>query len=138
VLYGGQNETHEFALPASLGALSYIEGGNVTYHQSNSSIVVQWQVEPSRRVIKFCNSLEIHLLWRNEAYNYWVLDLPAPQPLSLYVSPSRADKSVIVKACYLVRSAQILGEALYLTGDINGTSEVEVISTPTEVSSLFL
>ncbi|CZR68484.1 related to beta-galactosidase [Phialocephala subalpina] len=137
LLYGGENEIHEFAVPASLGAPSDIEGGSVKARRLNSSIVVQWQVDPLRRIIKFGNRLEIHLLWRNEAYSYWVLGLPAPRPLGQHVSPSRADKSVIVKAGYLVRSAKILGEALYLTGDINRTTEIEVISTPTKVSSLF-
>lgn len=137
VLYGGENETHEFALPLNLGAPSIIEGGSVKTHQLNLSIVVQWQVEPSRRIVKFGDFLEVYLLWRNEAYNYWVLDLPAPEPLGLHVSPSRANNSVIVKAGYLIRTAKITGEILYLTGDINATTEIEVISTPTNVSRLF-
>lgn len=137
LLYGGESEIHEFALPASLGTPSDIEGGNVTARRLNSSIVVQWQVDQLRRIIKFGDHLEVYLLWRNEAYNYWILDLPAPYPLGQHVSPSRADKSVIIKAGYLVRTAAILGEALHLTGDINRTTEVEVISVPTKVSSLF-
>jgi beta-galactosidase len=137
LLYGGENEMHEFALPVSLGAPSYIEGRRVRARRLGASIVIQWHVDSVRRIINFGHLLEIHLLWRNEAYNYWVLDLPAPQPVGLHVSPSRADKSVIVKAGYLIRSAKINGDALYLTGDINRTTEVEVISTPTKVSSLF-
>ena len=98
--------------------------------------VVRWSVEPGRRVVMFGDDLEVHLLWRNEAYNYWVLDLPAPEPLGLYSSPARANKSVIVKAGYLLRNASISGETLRLSGDINSTTEIEVISAPTRITGL--
>lgn len=137
VLYGGESEIHEFALPAFLGPPLNIEGGSVTLNKTNSSVVVQWQVDRQRRVLRFGDGLEVHLLWRNDAYNYWVLNLPARQPLGLHVSPSLTNNSVIVKAGYLVRGANIMGDALYLTGDVNKTTEVEVISTPTQISSLF-
>lgn len=107
VLYGGENELHEFALPAKLDAHPKIEGKGVKIDNRESAIIVRWSVEPGRRVVMFGDDLEVHLLWRNEAYNYWVLDLPAPEPLGLYSSPSRANKSVIVKAGYLLRNASI-------------------------------
>ncbi|KAH8802585.1 putative beta-galactosidase [Xylogone sp. PMI_703] len=137
VLYGGEHEVHEFAVPASLKSPSEIEGGKVVLHQSKFSIIVQWTVSRTRRVVKFGNHLEIHLLWRNDAYNYWVLDLPAPPPLGLHVSPSREDQSVIVKAGYLLRSAEIIGKTLHLSGDLNKTTEIEVISAPNDISSLY-
>ncbi|PYH98013.1 hypothetical protein BO71DRAFT_416628 [Aspergillus ellipticus CBS 707.79] len=109
VLYGGEDELHEFAIP----------------------------VQPSRRVVHFGNALEVHLLWRNEAYNYWVLDLPVFGALSRHASPSRANQSVIVKAGYLLRTANITGDTLYLTSDVNTTTAIEVISTPHSVSQLY-
>ena len=135
-MYGGEDELHEFSIPAGLGRPTTV-GSGVIVHELDSLIVVQWRVRPGRRVLRFGSRLEVHLLWRNDAYNYWVLDLPAPPPLGLHVSPSRQNQSVIVKAGYLVRSAEIFHNALYLTGDINGTTDVEVISTPARVSSLF-
>lgn len=136
VLYGGEDEIHEFALPARLGAHIKIEGKGVKVHSRKPAIVVQWSVEPERRVVIFGDDLEVHLLWRNDAYNYWVLDLPAPEPLGLYSSPSRANKSVVIKAGYLMRNASISGEILCLNGDINSTTEIEVISAPTRVTEL--
>jgi beta-galactosidase len=136
VLYGGEHELHEFALPIEFGAHSHVEGKGVDVHITKSAIVVQWYVQPGRRVITFGDGLEIHLLWRNEAYNYWVLDLPIPGTLGLYSSPSRADKSVIVKGGYLLRNASISGETLRLNGDINSTTEIEVISAPTRITGL--
>lgn len=136
VLYGGEHELHEFALPIEFGAHRHVEGKGVEVHLTKSAIVVQWYVQPGRRVITFGDGLEIHLLWRNEAYNYWVLDLPIPGTLGLYSSPSRADKSVIVKGGYLLRNASISGQILRLNGDINSTTEIEVISAPTRITGL--
>lgn len=136
VLYGGANERHEFAVPANLSSPTNIEGEGVKVKELKSSIIVQWEVEPSRRVVHFGDVLEVYLLWRNDAYNYWVLDLPAPAPLGLHVSPSRSNSSVIVKAGYLLRNSTISGDTLYLTGDVNATTEVEVISAPVNISSL--
>ncbi|KAI9045940.1 glycoside hydrolase family 35 protein [Aspergillus affinis] len=136
VLYGGPGETHEFAVKASLGAFTQVEGRDATHKKLGSLSVVQWKVDNRRRVVKF-GSLEVHLLSRNQAYNYWVILLPAPQPKGLYASPSRANDAVIVKAGYLVRTAIIDGENLRLTGDINSTTEIELISAPKKISSLY-
>ncbi|KAE8153091.1 beta-galactosidase [Aspergillus avenaceus] len=136
VLNGGEGELHEFALPAELGNPSSIEDDGVELQSTESATVIQWQVASARRVVVFGDTLEVHLLWRNEAYNYWVLDLPASQPLGLHISPSRAEGSVVVRAGYLMRTAHITGNTLHLTGDINATTDIEVISVPTRVASL--
>jgi hypothetical protein len=137
VIYGGEDEIHEFAVPCTLGWPSKIEGDGLNIKHLQSAVVVQWSVDSRRRVVHFGDTLELHLLWRNEAYNYWVLDLPAAEPLKRYISPSRDNMSVIVKAGYLVRTAEISQEILYLTGDVNATTEVEVIAAPTHVNSIF-
>ncbi|KAJ5611498.1 beta-galactosidase, partial [Penicillium herquei] len=137
VLYGGQNETHEFAVQSSLGLSSNIEGQGVKVRHTASGIAVHWQVEPARRVIHFGETLEVHLLWRNEAYDYWVLDLPARAPINLYSSPSRANNSVVVKGGYLLRTADVSGNRLKLTGDVNVTTEIELIAGPPSISEIF-
>ncbi|KAI9693517.1 MAG: hypothetical protein M1820_009205 [Bogoriella megaspora] len=115
VLYGGAGETHEAAF-------------------SSSYYILHWDVDPERKVVQI-GDLEVHLLWRNEAYNYWVLELPAPAPISNYTSPSKG--LAIIKAGYLLRSASILGSELSLTGDTNATTDIEVISVPqTNVTSI--
>ncbi|KAL2838092.1 glycoside hydrolase family 35 protein [Aspergillus pseudoustus] len=135
VLYGGEDETHEFAVPASLGPPIATEGHYPKVRKMRSLFVVQWQASPTRRVLVF-GTLEIHLLSRNAAYDYWVLGLPTPSPVGRFASPAIAQDAVIVKAGYLLRSADILGNALHLIGDVNATTTVEVISTPSRVSSL--
>ncbi|GME50601.1 Glycosyl hydrolase family 35 [Neofusicoccum parvum] len=136
LLYGGEGELHEFALPSSAGNCT-AEGEGVTIHSKGSMTVVQWQVEPTRRVVHLGNGLEVYLLWRNDAYNYWVLDLPAPEPIGNYYSSTKT--SVIVKAGYLLRSAVFSGGALHLTGDTNSTTELEIISgIPPDCSAVTL
>lgn len=133
ILYGDAGETHEFALPERLGLPDYIEGGGVQYEHLHSSIVVHWHVEPDRRVVHFGKTLEVHLLWRNEAYSYWTLDLPKPAPIGKFVSASRineTDAAVIVKAGYLLRNASISDDTLHLWGDVNQTTTIEIIASP--------
>lgn len=127
ILYGGVDETHELALPASDSRPSLVEGSGVNIRQLGPSWVLQWQVQPTRRVVQ-AGDLRIFLLWRNDAYNYWSLDLPAPSPIGNFTSPSKS--SVIVKAGYLLRNADISGSLLKLNGDVNATTEIEVISVP--------
>ncbi|GKZ29849.1 hypothetical protein AbraIFM66950_006710 [Aspergillus brasiliensis] len=137
VLYGGEDELHEFAVSASIGKPTSIEGDSLKIQQTNSTTVIQWAVQPSRRVVRLGNTLEVHLLWRNEAYNYWVLDLPVPGAIGRHVSQSHTNRSVIVKAGYLLRTANLNGTSLYLTGDINSTTTLELISSPQPVTSIF-
>lgn len=58
------------------------------------------------------------------------MELEGPSPVGNFMSPSK--ELVIVKAGYLIRTAAIDGEELRLTGDVNATTEVEVISAPSQ------
>lgn len=73
---------------------------------------------------------------RNDAYKYWVLDLEGQSPANNYTVPMAS--SVIVKAGYLLRTAAVKASALYLTGDINATTPIEIIGgAPNGRSELF-
>lgn len=77
------------------------------------------------------------MLWRNDAYNYWVLEVPAPEPVGNYSLPSK--DYVIINGAYLLRTASIQDNELRLTGDINATTNFEVIYEPTgQVSKISL
>ena len=124
VLYGAAGETHEFALPSSLGT-SKVSGTKVTTAKKGSYTVVQWQVTPSQQSVSF-GDFTVYLLWRNDVYNWWSLELPAAAPVGNFTSPSKS--SIIVKGGYLMRSASISGNNVYLTGDVNATTTVEVVA----------
>lgn len=127
ILYGGAGELHEFALSRHLGNPTVIEGSDVTITPKGQAWVLQWQVKRERRIIRI-SDLEIYLLWRNEAYSYWPLELPAKAPIGNFSSPTK--DMVIVKGGQLVRSIWIEDHAIRVTGDINATTEIEVISAP--------
>ncbi|KAF7912608.1 uncharacterized protein EAF01_001629 [Botrytis porri] len=133
ILYGGDGDNGEAAFPVSLGVPDVIEGHGVDIRKLGGAWVLQWTVNQERRVVQI-GKLRIYLLWRNEAYNYWSLELEAPAPIGNHTSPSKS--SIIVNGGYLLRTASIEGKQLKLTGDINATTNFEVISTPTEVTSL--
>ncbi|KAH8681794.1 beta-galactosidase, domain 2-domain-containing protein [Xylariales sp. PMI_506] len=138
VVYGTEGETHELAVPASLGRPSVSSGANVTTERIGSTWVAHWSVTKSQQVLHFNSAnLEIRMLWRNDAYNYWVLELPGAAPIGNYSSPSKS--SVVVKAGYLLRTASIDGNTLSLTGDFNTTTNVQVVFDPTDrVDSLVI
>ncbi|KAF7177626.1 hypothetical protein CNMCM7691_005987 [Aspergillus felis] len=133
VLYGGAEELHELALPTHLSRPTVVDGSGVKIARKGSVWVVQWQVTAQRRVLRL-GTLEIHLLRRNDAYQHWVLELPASQPIANYSSPSK--ETVIVKGGYLLRSASIAGNQLHLTGDVNATTSLEVISAPSRLDGI--
>lgn len=129
VMYGGSDETHEFAFPAHLGRPSS-DGESIKIKQIGSTWVVHWQVMPTPQSVRFrAAGLEVQMLWRNVAYNYWTLELPAAAPIGNYSSPSK--DHVIVNGGYLMRTASIEGDILMLTGDLNATTDIELIFEPT-------
>ena len=153
VLYGGVGETHEFAITTP-EECTVVEGqanttesndgqvvssvsnnnGGITTKSKNGALIVNWTVEPKRRIVQIGQDLFVYLLDRNYAYNYWVLDLPAKAPVGNYTNPS--GPSVIVKAGYLLRTAAVDGKTLSLTGDLNATTDFEVIGAPDKVAAL--
>ncbi|KIX93286.1 uncharacterized protein Z520_10929 [Fonsecaea multimorphosa CBS 102226] len=135
ILYGGANELHEMAFPPSLPAPSVAKGSSTSLHSTPSGWIIQWTVVPDRQILTFGSSLEIHLLWRNDAYTLWTLELEASAPISNFSSPSK--DMVVVKGGYLMRTAAMADANLYLTGDLNCTTTVELISSPSEVECIF-
>ena len=133
LLYGGLNETHEAAFSASLGANIRVEGTGVVTQQRNNTLIMQWSVTEQRKVV-YLSGLDVYLLSRNDAFDYWPLELPAPPPVSNYSSLSKT--LVIVKAGYLMRTASVSGNTLHLIGDTNSTTTVEVVGAPPNVTVL--
>ena len=153
ILYGGMNETHELAFVTSDKA-TIIEGGDsqvnqasdgqvqseasagkgVTIKNQDGTVIINWAVDPVRRIVQVGQDLFVYLLDRNEAYDYWVLELPAAAPVGRYTNP--AGTAVIVKAGYLVRTAEVDGNTLSLSADLNATTTFEVIGAPSSVSNV--
>lgn len=127
LLYGLAGETHEFAFPSQLGKPT-VEGDDSTVkiQTIGSAVAVQWDVTETRKVLHYGSNLDVYLLWRNDAFNYWVLELEAASPVGNYTSQTK--DTVIAKAGYLLRAASKSGTSLYLTGDLNATCTLEIIA----------
>lgn len=127
LFYGTAGETHEFAFPSKLGKPT-VEGDSSTVkiETMGSAVVVQWNVTQKRKVLHYGSNLDVYLLWRNEAFDYWVLELEATSPINNYTSQTK--DTVIAKAGYLLRTATKVGTSLFLTGDLNTTTTLEIIS----------
>ena len=147
ILYGGSGEVHELAFEtseqvvvverSSLARLktrwtSPVNSG-LTIKCINDHTIINWTVSSSRIVLRVGESLYVYLVSRQEAYNYWVLDVPKVGG-SNYTDAS--ETSVIVKAGYLVRSAILNDNTLRITGDVNTTTSVELVGVPERVSAL--
>ncbi|KAJ2980248.1 hypothetical protein NUW58_g6995 [Xylaria curta] len=125
LLYGLEGETHELSFSSKLGTPT-VEGGEVKVEKKGSAVVVQWQVSRSKKVLHYGNNLDVYLLWRNDAFKYWKLELESPAPIGNYTSASK--ESVIAKAGYLLRTATKSGTSLHLTGDLNATTDLEIVA----------
>lgn len=135
VLYHGPGEFHEAAFPISLANQSSVEGnGSVDVVQEENAWIIYWNATDDRAIVTL-GSLEVHILPREEAYNYWAVELPMDSPIGNFSSPSK--DLVLVRAGYLVRTAAIQGDELHITGDLNASTTIELISSPTEVNALF-
>ncbi|KAI1103222.1 glycoside hydrolase family 35 protein [Jackrogersella minutella] len=134
ILYGGAKEVHEFAIDLTNSTRASTQTrlnntGVIVKEVDSNTVVVQWKVATDRKILKLSDDLEVLLLWRNDAYNYWVTELPAEAPIANYSSPSKS--TVVVKGPYLIRTAALEGETIRLTGDINRTTDIELIYEPT-------
>ena len=133
IVYGLAGETHELAFSSKLGKPS-VEGGSVKIGKKGSAYVVQWNVSAKRKVLHYGNKLDVYLLWRNEAFKYWTLQLESPSTIGNYTSQTK--ETVIAKAGYLLRTATRSGKSLYLTGDLNTTSSLEILAGAKNVKNV--
>jgi hypothetical protein len=133
IIYGLAGETHELAFSSKLGKPS-VEGGSVKVEKKGSTYVVQWDVSAKRKVLHYGNKLDVYLLWRNEAFKYWTLQLESPAPIGNYTSQTK--ETVIAKAGYLLRTATRSEKSLYLTGDLNSTSSLEILAGAKNVKTV--
>ena len=147
VLFGGENEVHELAIAlpngtsCQIGSVSGPDsiGANAFYNEMRGSYnVFQWRVIPEGVKVNCSGSsgtIKLYLLWRNEVYNWWPLELESSEPVSNYTSPSK--QTVLVRGGHLLRTAAVVGQDLYLTGDVNTTTTLQVIAGAPGVQNVF-
>ncbi|GAW27353.1 putative glycoside hydrolase family 35 protein [Rosellinia necatrix] len=126
LVYGLEGETHELAFPAALGKPTVEGGAAGGIRTVGSAVVVQWRVTQERKILHYGGKLDVYLLWRNDAFRYWRLELESPAPVGNYTAATK--DAVIARGGYLLRTAAVSGTSLRLTGDLNATAELEVVA----------
>ncbi|KAK5991023.1 putative beta-galactosidase A [Cladobotryum mycophilum] len=141
ILYGGADELHELALTNPFNnkvapKINMVEGdGIVVKRMTDSMVVMQWKTSTTRAVVQFDN-LDIYLVDRNAAYNYWVPTLPGKGQQSAYGSSLMNPEAVIVNGGYLIRSVSLQGSTLSLQADFNVSTSIEIIGIPKGATKL--
>ncbi|KAK5007345.1 hypothetical protein LTR28_005405, partial [Elasticomyces elasticus] len=136
VVYGGPNEGHELAL-VNCGRARLLEGSGVKIGHRNGATILNFQTSSERRIVMLDRNLYVYVLDRNDAYNYWVIDLPSNAVSGNYTNTMVDTVAPIVKAGYLLRTVEVSGHTMALTGDINATTAIEVIGgAPSPLSTL--
>ncbi|KAK3635215.1 hypothetical protein LTR56_014824 [Elasticomyces elasticus] len=138
IVYGGPDEQHELAI-SNGGQAVVTEGSDVgvTLGNKNGATIINYQVSSERTVVDLDCDLKIYLLDRFSAYKYWVIDLPSNAVSGNYTNQTTFTSAPIVKADYLLRTVKIVDGCIHLTGDLNSTSDIEVIGAPAGISKLF-
>ncbi|KAH0012075.1 putative beta-galactosidase, partial [Aureobasidium melanogenum] len=135
VVYAGPNENHELALTLSCSS-EVVEGSGVNIVKKKGTTILGFQSSPERRIVKI-GKLYVYILDRNDAYNYWVLDLPSSPVSGNYTNGTLETSAAIVKAGYLLRTVEVKDNTLHLTGDINATTDIEIIGgAPAKLAEL--
>ena len=152
ILYGGPGELHETAIKSTSSPVT-IEGTGVTTKSASGTVTLQWTTSATRRIVQL-GTVYIYLLGkfskpspklrltktidRNSAYNYWVPDLPGSGSTPAYGTSPQNPESVIVKAGYLIRNVTTTSTGLYLNGDFNATTPIEVIGAASGLTALYV
>lgn len=111
-----------------------VQGSGAKIKSAKNYVIINWDISSSRQVVQVGENLFVYLLNRNQAYNFWVLNLPDAGPTGNFSNGS--NPAVIVNAGYLLRTAAVEGSILQLTGDLNRTTSIEVVGVSSSVNSL--
>lgn len=120
VLYINAGQTANVALKGLKGTPTVYGDVKVTTSTFNDKhTLLTYTQNSGKTVLQFKNGLQIWLVDRITGWNIW-----AP---SLTSSPNtKANEHLLVAGPYLVRTAELKGSTLELTGDLNSTTTVDI------------
>ncbi|KAF4619802.1 hypothetical protein D9613_005465 [Agrocybe pediades] len=128
VLYGNAGELHETAIKfdgATPPAVKIASGNGKIKQKAlvGGALALQYTTS-GQTVVEVGSEVLLYILDRKEAYQFWVLHPPSTGDMTHF----NTDNPIIVKGGYLVRTATVNGNVLSLTGDLNSTSNFEIIA----------
>jgi hypothetical protein len=104
-----------------------VQGSGVKTSRKHGATVINFQASSKTRVVDLSCDLTVYLLDRYEAYNYWVISLPNDPVSGNHTNATYFESAPIVRTDYLLRTAEISDGCIHLTGDLNATSDIEVV-----------
>ncbi|KAK3072346.1 hypothetical protein LTR53_006996 [Teratosphaeriaceae sp. CCFEE 6253] len=123
VLWVPTGESGEFYLEgAKHGSVVRCVGcANVAFHSASKGVIVSFMQNRGMTVLTFDTGVRAVILDRSTAYTFW-------QP-TLSVKPNvDLNETILVKGPYLIRTASVENGIIALTGDYNGTSDLEIFA----------
>lgn len=123
VLWVPTGESGEFYLKGvKRGWTSRCDGcANVEFHHASEGLIVEFMQNQGMTVLEFDNGVKAVIVDRSTAYSMW-------QPTLSTDPHAPLDQTILVRGPYLVRSAAVEDGVVHLTGDYDGTGELEVFA----------
>ncbi|KDR69947.1 hypothetical protein GALMADRAFT_1351204 [Galerina marginata CBS 339.88] len=141
ILYGNAGELHETAIKftgTTTPTVKVVSGSGtlkqkVLTSSGNSALALQYTTAPGQTVVQVGSTVMLYIVDRATAYQFWVLHPPTSGALAQYSTAN----PIIVKGGYLMRTVNINGGTLALTGDLNSTASFEVIAPAAQTAVTF-
>ncbi|KAH7102986.1 glycoside hydrolase family 35 protein [Auriculariales sp. MPI-PUGE-AT-0066] len=127
VLYGAKGELHETAIKTSATA-KVVGGSGIIKQQTVSDGVLAIQYTISGQTIVDVGSTLLYLVDRDNAYQFWNVYVPGTGAYAHFSTKN----PILIKGGYFVRGATVAGGVLSITGDLDGTSSLEIIAPATD------
>ncbi|KAH7927546.1 glycoside hydrolase family 35 protein [Leucogyrophana mollusca] len=129
LVYGNAGELHEtaFKFSGSVPSATVVSGsGTIKTETINSTNLVIQYTTTGQTVVEVGSDTLLYILDRANAYEFWVLYPPTTGAFANYSTTN----PILVKGGYFLRSAEIDGSTLALTGDLNTTTTSFEIIAP--------
>jgi hypothetical protein len=124
VVYSDDEAYHQLAFYGNLETTGISAGMKAT--QTEGLTFVSWiQSSNEDRHIQVGGILVMSFP-RHQVYDMWVLGMPSGDSVNTPYTGT-ANSSAIIKGGYLMRTAIALGDKMFLTGDLNETTTIQII-----------
>ncbi|KAG9316763.1 glycoside hydrolase family 35 protein [Chiua virens] len=127
IIYGNHGELHETAFKfnsTSVPSAIVVSGTQSIKTEMIDSTNLVLQYTTSGQAVVEVGNVLLYISDRANAYEFWVMYPPSTGSFANYSTTN----PILIKGGYLIRSAQISGGTLEITGDLNSTASFEIIA----------
>jgi hypothetical protein len=133
IIYSDMGAENELGIYTTLPMPTEYTPG-VRFRSNGDMLIVRWKTSEMDQIVEI-GTLHIYLIDRMSAYSMWVLPLQE-NGVTPYVGTEKS--SAIIKGGYLIRTVSVEGSKMYITGDLNKTTELKILGgTPANLTELY-